>query len=83
MTAKPFRRRGDPILMIEVALVIALFVLFLLLYLVPAGSGVLVPAWWAWPVLAVVFFGILVLERWRRKRRDRAELSRGVPGEST
>lgn len=83
MTDKPFRRRGDPILMVEVVLVLALFVLFLVLYLVPAGSGALVPAWWAWPVLAVVFFGILVLERWRRKRRDRAELSRGVPGEPT
>ena len=82
MTAKPYRQRPDPVLLLEAVLVLALFVLFLVLYLVPAGSGALIPAWWAWPLLATVFFGILLLERWRRKRRDRSELSRGVPGES-
>jgi hypothetical protein len=69
------RKPADPILLIEAALVLVFLGLFLALYFVPAGEGSLLPQWWAWPILAGIFFGILLLERWRRKRRDSASMS--------
>jgi lipopolysaccharide export LptBFGC system permease protein LptF len=69
MTQTPPRSGSDPILLVEAVLVLLLFALFIMLYFVPAGGGTLEPRWWAWPVLALLFFGILGLEHWRRKRR--------------
>lgn len=55
-------------LLIEVGLILALLVLSILLYMRPAADGVLRPNWWNWPTLAVLFFAIVGLHTWRRKR---------------
>ena len=68
----------DRTLLVEAGLVLLLFALFIGLYFVPAGRGQLVPEWWVWPVLGSLFFGILLLERWRRKHREKGRLSRGL-----
>jgi peptidoglycan/LPS O-acetylase OafA/YrhL len=75
------RPRGgaDRILLLEALLALILFALFLLLYFVPAGEATFEPAWWAWPVLAGLFFGILLLDQWRRKRRAKSGLSNALP----
>jgi hypothetical protein len=63
------RSTTDPILLVEAGLALLLFGLFIALYLVPAEDGVAGTRWWAAPLLAALFFGILGLEGWRRKRR--------------
>ncbi len=77
MHRRPSNSSTDPILLVEVGLVLLLIGLFVILYLVPAGEGTLVPQWWVWPLLAALFFGILLLERWRtdpeRRRPEVAE----------
>ena len=74
----------DRILLLEAALALLLFALFMALYFVPAGEATFQPAWWAWPVLAGLFFGILLLDQWRRKRRAKSGLSNALPeGEVT
>lgn len=80
MNQEKSRGSTDPILLVEAGLVLLLFGLFVVLYIVPAGEGTLVPKWWAAPLLGANFFGILFLERWRRKRREkRGRLSGGLP----
>ena len=73
------RGRADRILLLEALLALILFALFMVLYFVPAGEATFEPAWWAWPVLAGLFFGILVLDQWRRKRRAKSGLSNALP----
>jgi hypothetical protein len=75
MTLSQNRRPTDTLLLLEAGLVLLFIGLFLVLYFVPAGAGTLLPQWWAWPVLAGLFFGILLLERARRKRRESARMS--------
>jgi len=70
--------RTDPILLLEAGLTLLLFALFIILYFQPAGTGDVVPEWWTAPLLGALFFTILLLERWRRKRRGKSELSRGL-----
>ena len=70
--------RTDPILLLEAVLALVLFGLFILLYFRPFGLGDPTPAWWTAPLLGGLFFAILFLERWRRKKRNRAALSRGL-----
>lgn len=71
--------RADLLLLAEIGLGLLLFVLFLVLYWVPAGAeGVFVPRWWAWPLLGVVFFAILALEGRRRRYRERSDLKRAL-----
>ena len=72
MRQTPPRSGSDPILLVEAVLVLVLFALFIVLYFVPAGGGMLEPRWWAWPLLALLFFGILLLDHWRRKRHARS-----------
>ena len=69
----------DRILLLEAVLTLLLIALFMLLYFVPAGQATFEPAWWAWPVLAGLFFGILLLDRWRRKRQGKPGLSSALP----
>ena len=84
MTPNPARGGADRILLLEALLALLLFALFMLLYFVPAGEATFEPAWWAWPVLAGLFFGILLLDQWRRKRRAKSGLSNALPeGEVT
>ncbi|HET7322431.1 MAG TPA: hypothetical protein VFI96_08065 [Longimicrobiaceae bacterium] len=67
-------RPSDPALLGEVGLGVVLIILFLALYWVPAGDdAAFVPAWWAWPLLAILFFSLLWLDvRRRRTRRTTA-----------
>ena len=69
----------DRILVLEALLALLLVALFLGLYFVPAGEPMFEPEWWAWPVLGGLFFGILLLDQWRRKRRARSGLSNALP----
>lgn len=61
-------RRHNGYLLLEVALILALLILAILLYWRPASDGDLRPNWWNWPTLAVLFFSIVALHTWRRKR---------------
>jgi peptidoglycan/LPS O-acetylase OafA/YrhL len=73
------RSGSDPILILEALLALVLFGLFMMLYFLPAGGATFEPEWWAWPVLVGLFFGILALDRWRRKRRAKSGLSNALP----
>jgi peptidoglycan/LPS O-acetylase OafA/YrhL len=79
MTQNRPRSGADRILLLEALLTLVLVALFMVLYFVPASDPTFEPEWWAWPVLAGLFFGILALDRWRRKRRGRMGLSNALP----
>jgi type VI protein secretion system component VasK len=66
--------RADPVLLLEVGLVLLLLGLFIALYWVPSGDASFVADWWVFPLLGGLFFGILLLEGWRRWRGNRAAL---------
>ena len=70
-------------LLVEAVLTLAFFGLFVALYFVPAGEEPFLPRPYAWPLLAALFFGILILDHWRRKRRARTGLSTMVPENQT
>jgi hypothetical protein len=67
-------RRVDRALLAEVVLVLALVALGLVLFWRPAASGVLNPRWWHWTVLAVLFFSVVGLAGYRRRRRGNRAL---------
>jgi hypothetical protein len=60
-------RRPDPLLLWEAGLVILLLALFVILFLLPAAAAPFRPHWFAAPVLVAGFFGLLVLDRKRRR----------------
>ncbi len=60
-------RRPDPLLLWEAGLVIVLLALFVVLFLLPAAAAPFRPHWFAAPVLVAGFFGLLVLDRKRRR----------------
>jgi type VI protein secretion system component VasK len=60
---------------VEVGLGILLLALFLALYWVPAGTNwAYRPHWWVWPVLGILFFGLLLVDARRRRRRRNEEM---------
>jgi hypothetical protein len=67
-------RRADPLLLWEAGLALLLLVLFILLFLLPAARQPFRPHWFAGPLLAAGLFGLLVLDRRRKGRRDREKL---------
>jgi hypothetical protein len=67
-------RRADPLLLWEAGLFLVLLVLFILLFLLPAARQPFHPHWFSGPLLAAGLFGLLVLDRRRKRRRDREEL---------
>ena len=79
MTQNHPRGSTDRILLLEALLALVLIALFMALYFVPAGQATFEPRWWAWPLLAGLFFGILLLDQWRRKRRAKSGLSNALP----
>jgi hypothetical protein len=72
------RREIDRILMLEVGLGVILFGLAIYLYWIPAAQEPFLPRWWAVPLLAALFFGILWLDRRRRTRGRVANLREAV-----
>jgi hypothetical protein len=80
MAETPTPRGYDPVLLLEALLVLVLIGLSIYFYIVPAGEGRLFPDWWTWPILGVLFFGILFIERWRRKRRGTRPFSHTASG---
>lgn len=66
--------RTDPLLAWEAGLALVLFVLFIILFLLPAAQTPFRPHWFAGPVLAVGLFGVLILDRRRRRERTRRML---------
>jgi hypothetical protein len=67
-------RRADPLLLWEAGLALVLAVLFILLFLLPAAREPFHPHWFSGPLLAAGLFGLLVLDRRRKRRRDQEEL---------
>ena len=61
-------RGSNPLLLVEAALALLLFGLFVYLYLLPAARPPFDPAWWTWPLLGVLFFTLVGLDAWRRKK---------------
>lgn len=61
-------RQTNRYLLIEVGLIIALLVVSIFLYWRPAAEGDLTQPWWHWPSLALLFFSVVGLHTWRRKR---------------
>jgi membrane protein implicated in regulation of membrane protease activity len=66
-------RGTDPLLLVEAALVLILFALFVFLFLLPAGRPPFVPRWWTWLLVGSAFFGVVGLDAWRRKRGRRRD----------
>jgi peptidoglycan/LPS O-acetylase OafA/YrhL len=82
MTRGP--RRADRLLLVEAALALVVFALFVYLFLVPAARPPFAPRWWTALALAAAFFSLIALDAWRRKRgreqdRQRAGRSRSGP----
>lgn len=67
-------RRADPLLLWEVGLLLVLIALFLVLFFRPAAQQPFRPYWFSGPLLAAGLFGLLLLDRRRKRRRERAEL---------
>jgi hypothetical protein len=63
-------RRPDPLLLWEAGLVIVLVALFVLLFLLPAAAAPFRPHWFAAPILIAGFFGLLFLDRKRRRAAE-------------
>jgi hypothetical protein len=68
------KRHADPLLLWEAGLALVLVVLFILLFLLPAARQPFHPHWFSGPLLAAGLFGLLVLDRRRKRRREREEL---------
>lgn len=71
-------REIDRVLLLEVGLGLLLFGLTIYLYWIPAAREPFIPRWWSLPLLAGLFFGLLWLNRWRRRNRHSDELHRAV-----
>ena len=69
---------ADAILLLEIALALLLLGLFLALYWVPSSEPGFVPPLWVWPLLVVLFFGILLLEYRRRRRTVRTRMEEAL-----
>jgi hypothetical protein len=67
-------RSFDPLLLAEVVLVLVLIGLGLAFYLRPAATYLPAARWWQWMLLGVLFFGVLALDGYRRKRGSRRAL---------
>lgn len=82
-TPEPARRalRPDPLLLWEVGLILFLLGLFIVLFLIPAARAPFEPHWFAAPVLAAGFFGVLILDRKRRKAGRRAAVREAIEEE--
>ena len=66
--------RPDPLLLLEIALVLLLIGFGAVLYLRPASQGLFSPPWWRSVALGVLFFGVVGLHTWRRRRRSHTAL---------
>lgn len=60
----------DRLLLWEAGLALVLFALAVYLFVIPAARDDLSPAWWTWVLLAILFFGLLGLDDYRRRRVD-------------
>jgi uncharacterized membrane protein len=69
--APPTERRTDRVLLAEVTLILVLFGLGIVFYWRPAAAGWEgdSTAWWQWLLLGAVFFAIMALETFRRRRK--------------
>ena len=63
-------------------MVLALIVLGIVFYLRPAGEGELGAQWWEWGVMAVLFFAIVGLRTWRRRRAALSALHQTIREEA-
>jgi hypothetical protein len=71
--------RTDPLLLTEVVLIATFLILLFLLYLIPSVTDRMFwPEWWRPVVVAVPFFGAVLLEAVRRRRRRTAAAREAV-----
>jgi hypothetical protein len=68
--ALPTKERTEKALLIEIVLVLTLVVGGVVFYWSPVAAGELIPRWWHWVVLGLLFFGIAALHTWRSRRRS-------------
>lgn len=69
MANQPDQRRTDPLLLVEVVLALALFGLMVGLYWIPSMRPPFLPARGTGLLLALLFFVVVGLDAWRRRRR--------------
>lgn len=62
----------------EVVLTLILVGLAIYLYLRPAAEGLTSAEWWHWILLAALFFSIVALHTWRRRRLSHHALHRAI-----
>lgn len=74
--------RPDRLLLVEAALALIVFALFVYFFLIPAARPPFAPRWWTGPVLAAAFFSLVALDTWRRKRGREQERQRAGRGRS-
>lgn len=55
-------------------MVLGLIVLSVVFYLRPAADRTMSFAWWNWILLGALFFTVVGLHNWRRRRRGQAAL---------
>jgi len=67
-------RSFDPFLLAEVVLVLVLIGLSVVFYLRPAADHLPDARWWQWMLLGALFFGVLGLDGYRRRRGSRRAL---------
>lgn len=71
-------RQTDRLLLLEAGLILLLVVLTVFLYWVPAARVPFAPRWYAPLVLGGLFFAILGLHSWRRRRGARSAMRQAI-----
>jgi|SRR5690606_28058193 len=69
-------------LLLEIVLIVLLVVGGIVFYWRPAAMGELVPRWWHWVVLGLLFFAIAGLHTWRARRRSHRVLHEVIRGDA-
>jgi hypothetical protein len=66
----PTKKPTERALLLEIVLILTLVIGGMVFYWRPAASGELIPRWWHWMLLGVLFFAIAGLHTWRARRRS-------------
>lgn len=66
--------QNDPVLLVEAGLLVLLIGLFIFLYIVPTERQMDGVSWWAPVLLGGLSLTVLLLDRWRRRRKYRRSM---------
>jgi hypothetical protein len=72
------KRRTDRMLLLELGLVLLLIGLSVEFFWRSAAANFIGARWWQWVTLVALFFGILLLHQWRRRRHMHAGLHQAI-----